>query len=279
MTVTVEFDPVLVDIYQTNGTVLLSKELTDFTTIQKTDRNAVAKVASGTVSETVDNLIGTNNVCTSFVVTDTYPVNIPSAIANFTATTASYERTTSYTYGTICLPFAVSSDENIQYYQFSSLDSDAAVMTLSEATSVAANTPAVFAGTVAITASDVKIPATENGTVSGTLTLTGVQTETVTLTTTDNADCYYIAQDKFWQPTTNAVTVYPQRAYFTGTSEVKAFTIALDDDAATAITALQDDDLTAANIYSISGVKQSSLQKGVNIIRYANGQTRKVIVK
>ncbi len=284
--VTVEFDPVLVDIYQTDGTVLENKTLDDFTTIQKTDLNAVANVISGTVSENDEttNLIA-DKVCANFVVTDKSPVNIPEAIGGFTATNASYSRKTSNQYGTICLPFAVSSSTDIQYYQFSSLNEDKSVMTLTEATSVDANTPAVFAvtstGTMKITASEVTIPATVNGTVEGTLTLTGVQTDTITLE--KGSSSYYIAQDKFWQPTTNAVTVYPQRAYFTSdgttSSGVKAFTIALGDDAATAITSLQDDDLTAANIYSISGVKQSSLQKGVNIIRYANGQTRKVIVK
>jgi len=35
----------------------------------------------------------------------------------------------------------------------------------------------------------------------------------------------------------------------------------------------------AVEYYSISGVRQPSLQKGINIVRYADGTTRKVMVK
>ena len=35
----------------------------------------------------------------------------------------------------------------------------------------------------------------------------------------------------------------------------------------------------AVNIYSVSGMKRPSLQKGINIIKYADGTTRKIIIK
>ena len=35
----------------------------------------------------------------------------------------------------------------------------------------------------------------------------------------------------------------------------------------------------AVEYYSISGVRQEGLQKGINIVRYADGTTRKVMVK
>lgn len=35
----------------------------------------------------------------------------------------------------------------------------------------------------------------------------------------------------------------------------------------------------AVEYYSIAGVRQPSLQKGINIVRYADGTTRKVMVK
>ena len=35
----------------------------------------------------------------------------------------------------------------------------------------------------------------------------------------------------------------------------------------------------AVEYYSIAGVRQAGLQKGINIVRYADGTTRKVMVK
>ncbi|MDD6778293.1 MAG: hypothetical protein PUD91_04600 [Bacteroidales bacterium] len=39
------------------------------------------------------------------------------------------------------------------------------------------------------------------------------------------------------------------------------------------------DALEVAEIYDADGVRRAALQQGVNIIRYANGTTKKVLVK
>ena len=39
------------------------------------------------------------------------------------------------------------------------------------------------------------------------------------------------------------------------------------------------DDTTITDIYSANGVRQNQLQKGLNIVRHANGKTTKIIIK
>ena len=39
------------------------------------------------------------------------------------------------------------------------------------------------------------------------------------------------------------------------------------------------DDTSITDIYSADGVRQSQLQKGLNIVRQANGKTTKIIIK
>ena len=74
----------------------------------------------------------------------------------------------------------------------------------------------------------------------------------------------------------NPITVPPYRAYLDYYAEIKA--LGFDD--ATAINAL--DALTSGSyegIYSVDGVKLNHMEKGVNILKMADGTTRKVIVK
>lgn len=55
------------------------------------------------------------------------------------------------------------------------------------------------------------------------------------------------------------------------------FTIEVTD--ADAIEAINADDANISEVYSVSGAQQNGLQKGVNIVKYANGEVKKVIVK
>jgi len=48
---------------------------------------------------------------------------------------------------------------------------------------------------------------------------------------------------------------------------------------ATAIEAIQTDDAQISEVYNASGALQSGLQKGVNIVKYKNGEVKKVVVK
>jgi len=62
-----------------------------------------------------------------------------------TADAVAYGRTVSYEWGTLCLPFAVESDDNIQLYEMSGASSTA--LSFEKVASAAANTPLVFKAT------------------------------------------------------------------------------------------------------------------------------------
>jgi hypothetical protein len=106
-----------------------------------------AQVAAieATVSKTVvDNVISNvGNVCESLVITDGYPFFVPHH-SNIHATEATYSRdiAAASNYGTICLPYAVQSNEDIQYYTINLIDGD--VLKLTEVASVDAGKPAIF---------------------------------------------------------------------------------------------------------------------------------------
>ena len=48
---------------------------------------------------------------------------------------------------------------------------------------------------------------------------------------------------------------------------------------ADAIEAINAEDANISEVYSVSGAQQNTLQKGVNIVKYANGEVKKVVVK
>ena len=62
-----------------------------------------------------------------------------------TADAVAYGRTVSYDWGTLCLPFAVESDDNIQLYEMSGASSTA--LSFEKVSSAVANTPLVFKAT------------------------------------------------------------------------------------------------------------------------------------
>lgn len=215
----------------------------------------------------------------NFVITDKKPVSVPTA---FTAAAASYSRTGSNQWGTICLPFALASGNGIQYYELESVKNDK--MTFKAVETVNANTPAVYSlssgSGISIDDDNVSVPVTSSPTVNmGGCTLVGVQTEMVTLA--DGSSNYYIAENKFWQPTGTSVNIRPQRAYFkiNSASGAKVFSIGVDD-TVTAIDSISGNDgTTIVGIYSLNGMRQGSLQKGVNIVKFSDGTTRKVVIK
>ncbi len=63
------------------------------------------------------------------------------------------------------------------------------------------------------------------------------------------------------------------------TAYVERTTACLEVDAATGAELVGVDALEGAEIYGVDGTRRSGLQQGVNVIRYANGITRKVLVK
>jgi hypothetical protein len=101
-----------------------------------------------------------------------------------------------------------------------------------------------------------------------------------------NAVSNYILQTQdgkqaFRKVTADYTTQTPNRAYLTveGSSNVKAVFFPGQGDATgiNAVSTLLGGDVEG--IYTVGGAKVNSLQKGVNIIRTADGKTTKVLVK
>ena len=230
------------------------------------------------------NIIGRNSVCQDFVITDGVDITIPQ---NFTATTATYNRSMSKNWGTVCLPYEVSSNSDVTYYTAGSINGD--VLTLTSAETVPAGTPAIFkvnGGTFTATSNNVEV-------------LTGAQNESITnddivlhgtleklvfddVTTDTENDYYYISNNMFMHAT-KKLTVNPFRAYFTMTKSSapsNGFNIAVDDDSMTAIEALTGEgDTTITAIYTTDGKQLSDLQQGLNIVKLSNGKVQKIMVK
>ncbi|MBR3115370.1 MAG: hypothetical protein IKH47_06300, partial [Bacteroidaceae bacterium] len=264
--------------------VKMSKEITLAILKQDMPANTIYKLPDNNVLFG-DNLIKKGK-CANLVITDGEPFYTPE---DFTATATSYERNVEATtkYGTICLPFEVNSDSDVQYYYIDRIEDG--TLCLTEVATLEAGTPAVFAK---LTDNATTIGAQGSGTIKAgaVASATGLKLvgtfKKLYITDADSLDnIYYISQDKFYQAT-NSLTVAPFRAYFennTGESS-PIFDIALSDD----MTGIRNKELDTngqwpmtndQSAYDLQGRKIGALRKGINILRSANGETKKIIVK
>ncbi len=224
----------------------------------------------------------------NLVITDKQPIDVPTA---FTATKVSYSRANTKNsgdkqWGTICLPFALKSGTGIQYYELSEIDDN--TMKVTEVAEVPANQPAIYSVAsntepIKITSTDASIAVTSEGKYPLTddkLVLYGVQTAPKTLEVSTSSPYYYIAQNKFWQPTKNAVTVSPQRAYFISNDKTTAKVLSIvEDGETTGISSAETSEPTIVGIYTVGGTKIDNLEKGINIVKMSDGTTKKIILK
>ena len=214
-----------------------------------------------------------NGVCSDLVLTDGQPFSAPG---DFTATTATYTRAMSNEWGTICLPYDVSSSSTAKYYTVSAIENKALVV--SEVATLTAGTPGlvqkVSGDAITATATNVPVSATIAAP-SGSVEMYGVY-ET---TRVEDPNAYYIKDNKFWQ-CNNYFFCGAFRAYFTASGAgSNSFSIVTDNDDPTAIAFAEADNDAAVAIYSTDGTRLGTLQKGVNIVKLANGKTQKVVVK
>ena len=236
--------------------------------------NCLIYVPEGTQLANVDNVV-IGDVCSDLYIEDMKPFSVPKA---FTATTAEYARTMANEWGTIFLPYAISSDENMELYNITGIENGN--LMVEKIDKLAAGTPALVRkvnGTgINPTATDVPVSATINNATNGTVTMYGSYEEKKI----DNVNAYYIKSNKFWQ-CNNYFYCDPFRAYFVADNAgSNSFGIVISDDEPTGIS-----DIASANadkavaIYSIDGKRLGTLQQGVNIVKLSNGSTKKVIVK
>ena len=212
----------------------------------------------------------------TFEVIDFTDFNIPF---DFTANTATYTRNVAGNeWGTVCVPFTLKSTANIQLYEFGNIAGD--VLTVNEIETAEPGTPVVFANTTKGTSVTFT---TENASVSATApTTTGtlIGTYTEQNITSGLESIYFINGDKFHQAKAS-LTVPAYRAYIQNTSagaKAAVLNIVVDGEA-TAIEGVAADLNDTQAIYDVNGRQLSAPQKGINIMKLANGKTVKVIVK
>lgn len=239
--------------------------------------NVVVKGADG--SYTCDNLVLVDVINGAF-----------STSKAFTANTATYTRAASTsTYGTICLPFPVSSDGNIQYYSVDAESTTNANLIIDEKEELEAYTPAIYklnpSTELSLSLKDVDVPVTGSlaqANLVGVLNATTVcendgykANAAVGYTPVVDPNSYYISANKF-KSMNQYFNIKPFRAYLNFGKElpVRAESLSIGlDDVETAIDAINAQD-SELKIFDLSGRRLEKLQKGVNIV---NG--KKVLVK
>ena len=222
------------------------------------------------------NIINGNNICSNLVIYDGASLGLDNS---FTATNATYTREMANEWGTICLPYEVESNAEVEYYTISGIEND--VLQVTKLNTLPAGTPALVrrvSGTsITATASDVSVLTAPGAGTSSAVEMCGTFAQGVEVT---DANAYYIKNNKFWQ-CNNKFYCDAFRAYFkiTGSSS-PSFSININDDDVTGVSSATDDkDATVMAIYSADGTKRSTLQQGINIVKLSNGKVQKIVVR
>lgn len=183
-------------------------------------------------------------------------------------------------YATFVAPFAVAIPSGVKAYTTSSLE-DNSELVLNEITgTIPANTPVILSAEntpVNETVSGWGLATTDEYT-SG--LLTGVYSEV----TAPNGS--YVLQNQtgrvaFFVVDTEKASpkVTANHAYLTAPTSAAAKILKFPSDKATSIAEVANPMSNVKAIYSVSGAKVNTLQKGLNIVKYNNGQMKKVYIK
>ncbi len=212
------------------------------------------------------------------------------ALAPFKANSASYSRTMTSNWGTLCLPFAVetSNATDSKFYALESVDNDVITLTELKGT-IGAGTPVLVYSTngLNISASNVNVvTAPADGAQASDYQLVGSFAETEV---PDNG--YIISKNKFWltsdlksNTSVKAVKTKGLRSWlksdsYSNEAQARVLGFAFDDEnETTAIEAVDGLAEGTAEIYDIQGRRTDRLQKGLNIVK-KGGVTTKVMVK
>ena len=218
--------------------------------------------------------VAVDGVIANMVVTDGYPMEVP---ASTSATAASYSRTMANQYGTICLPFAVESNDAVKFYTLGEISGD--VLTINEAATLPAGTP----GIVEKVSGDA-ITCKGTGALSNPVDVDGAlkfygSFEKKTIAAADyTGNIYAISNNKFVQAE-NQINLPAFRAFFAAESGEAKLRIAPNEDV-TAINSLASEAASrVVGVYGVDGAQRNSLQKGMNVVKMSNGSVRKVYVK
>ncbi len=185
--------------------------------------------------------------------------------ADFTATTATYSRTCSSQWGTLCLPFEINRTyDGVTFYNLSMVEDDVMYFT-SVSGSIAAGTPVVFKmnstnATLSISETEVAVVSNPVDVANGSWTMQG------TFTSQDfmygYSNYYYIAGDEFWN---DGFTAAPYRGWFVGPASSSApYRISTGDDTE-GLQYVEQEDGSVKVYYDIQGRKADSTRKGLVI--------------
>lgn len=207
--------------------------------------------------------------CELLVLTDKVPfVNTKV----FTALEVSYGRAnSSYKWGTIFMPFNLTSDESIQYYTLKSVTDEQ--MTFKPVDEVEANTPAIYQvlgdGFDIYYQEPVEVMTTGTGSASvqpvSDWTMVGTYSVVPELESGDGKYVYYIGNDQFWLAETGyPIKMSPFRAWFETTNAINAakLRIAVEGEAE-GIQTIEQDKNQGEIIYDLMGRQQDWTRKGI----------------
>ncbi len=235
----------------------------------------VAVKKEGVVSATKN--LAVNGKIANLELTDGHSVKIP---AGMTATTAKYTRTMTNTYGTIVLPFDAASDDNVEFYTISAMDENS--ITIEKVATLAAGTPAIIKKLVSddITINGNGSTLNENiNNTTGAVNMFGSYTQDEKIA---DENAYYILDNKFWQ-CNEYFYCDAFRAYFTkpaGAPAANCLSLKESFGNPTLVDIVTGNTANGIQgVYNTAGVKMQGLQKGINIVRLASGETKTVIIK
>ena len=208
------------------------------------------------------------------VLTETAPVS---------ATAATYSRTMTSKWGTLCLPYDINpADEsnNCKYYTVDNVTTDAITLKQLDGT-ITAGTPVLFCRNSETDNATIPGNGTLNATAGTSKYLEGTFDEKILA---DND--YFIAKDAFRRAGdykgidgSKGVKVTAYRAYIKNVPTANANVLNIFVGDPTSIDGINGNATTAtAEYYDLTGKRLDALQKGVNIVKMG-GKTKKVIVK
>ena len=253
---------------QIQGTTDAEKKLAFI--IKATDKDNVFNIVNPATNSTIDcqdggSLYTEDKGKADFSVAEASEANVAIAIDE------------AVKYATCIFPFVPELPAAVKAYTCAVVDGT--TLTLEEVTTPEANKPYILEATAGYTANLANY-GTANTTSYEAGLLTGVYTETVApegvyvLQNLDNGVAFYQVE------TEGSVSVPAGKAYLKLEEESEVKAIFFPGDEATAISGIAS--LTSAGvkgIYNAAGAKVNSLQKGVNIVKTADGKTLKVYVK
>lgn len=244
------------------------------TTTTAGDALVVKIIATGTAN--VFNIY--NTAANNYIGSQDAGVFTVNSHINFTiaeAAEASIDiNTTDAGWGTTMLPFAQALPEGVKAYTCAEVDGDQ--LTIVSVDALEANKPYIIEGTWKANVSGWglgKELTTTEGLLTGVYEATTVPVNSYVLQKNDNKVGFYqVAEGK--QPTAAA-----NRAYLTVPAESARAAFFFGDDTTTGIQAIEALTSGKAQIFNASGAQLPRLQKGMNIIRKADGKSYKVVVK